>query len=425
LFRQTFSYFCFLYYNLHIPLSPRQVTGASRGIGRAFAVELARWDIPVILVARDSEKLKQLSNELQQCYGIPCCAIQADLTKPGASERLHAATQSMGLYVDILINNAGLSSSGEFVDTDMDTLDNLMDLNIRSLTHLSRLYGQHMSRRKRGRILIVSSVTGAFPGVPGSAIYAATKSFQRAFSTSIAKELERHGVGVTCLTPGAVKGTHFATRGGMDDALCWKYPFYSVTAPQVASRGVRALLKGDTEVIPGLANRIWLRILQPLLPSRVSLLVAETSWKPLHITMPWSNKPVISVPESVSDEPLQTKFQRLCPTFISIYPSNWTYIEQETPSRESPRDSDVVVDLHPLLQSDSQVEAEPLRDSDAIPQSEPQPIVEPQPKATNDQSSSSQPQHYGRIVDDESTRFYRNQGDLEWEEDYFRHRPFP
>jgi short-subunit dehydrogenase len=263
-----------------------QVTGGSRGIGRAFAVELARWDIPVILVARDSTKLQELSKELRQCYGIPCCAIEVDLTAPGASERLHSATKAAGLDVDILINNAGVSSSGDFVNTPWEMIQNVMDLNTRSATHLCHLYGKDMQQRGRGRILMVSSLTGAFPGVPGSAVYAATKAYQRGFSCSLGKELERYGVGVTCLTPGAVKGTNFAQRGGMDNALCWKYPFYPTTAPQVVSRGVRAMLRGDPEVIPGLLNRVWLRVLQPLLPSRVSMLVAETSWKPLELSWP-------------------------------------------------------------------------------------------------------------------------------------------
>jgi len=247
---------------------------------------LARWEIPLVLVARDIERLKQLATEIKQCYGVPCCIVQADLAKPGVEVSIHRATQEAGIDVDILVNNAGRSYCSDLVDTDLDVLDSVMQLNSRVVTSLARLYGKDMKDRRRGRILFVSSVTGAFPGVPGSAVYAATKAYQNSLATSLAKELEPHGVGVTCLMPGAVRGTDFGRESNMQNALCWKYPFYSRTTQEVASRGVRALLLGDTEVIPGLLNRLWLKICQPMLPQRISTIVAEVSWNPIHFSIP-------------------------------------------------------------------------------------------------------------------------------------------
>ncbi len=269
--------FCF-YYSF-------QVTGASRGIGRAIAVELARWEIPLVLVARDLEKLKLLAIELGQCYGVPCCVLQADLTKPGIENSIHCATQRAGINVEILVNNAGLAYCGGLVDTELGLLENVMQLNAHAVTCLTRLYGKEMKDRRRGRILFVSSVTGAFPGVPGSAVYAASKAYQRSLATSLAKELEPHGVGVTHMLPGAVHGTQFGQESNIQQALCWKYPFYSRTSQEVASRGVRALLSGDTEVIPGFINRLWLKVFQPMLPQRISTMVAEISWSPFHFNI--------------------------------------------------------------------------------------------------------------------------------------------
>ncbi len=233
-------------------------------------------------MARDVDKLKLLATELGQCYGVPCCVLEADLTKPGVEHRIHRATEEAGIKVDILVNNAGLAYCGELVETESSVLENVMRLNAHVVTCLTRLYGKGMKERRRGRILFVSSVTGAFPGVPGSAVYAASKSYQRSLATSLAKELEPYGVGVTYILPGAVRGTQFGQESNIQNALCWKYPFYSRSSQEVASRGIRALLCGDTEVIPGLINRLWLKVLQPMLPQRISTMVAEVSWSPFH-----------------------------------------------------------------------------------------------------------------------------------------------
>jgi short-subunit dehydrogenase len=208
--------------------------------------------------------------------------LEADLTKPGVENRIHRTTEEAGIKVDFLVNNAGLAYCGELVETESSVLENVMRLNAHVVTSLTRLYGKGMKERRRGRILFVSSVTGAFPGVPGSAVYAASKSYQRSLATSLAKELEPYGVGVTHILPGAVRGTEFGQESNIQNALCWKYPFYSRSSQEVASRGIRALLCGDTEVIPGFLNRLWLKVLQPMLPQRISIMVAEVSWSPFH-----------------------------------------------------------------------------------------------------------------------------------------------
>jgi uncharacterized protein len=256
------------------------VTGASRGIGRALAVQLARWEIPLILVARDADRLTALAYDLEACYGVQCCVLPADLSVPGTAEMIHRATSDAGLKVDILVNNAGCSMQGLSVDHPMTELNNMIQLNALSVSSLSHLYGRDMKERQRGRILMVSSVCGAIAGLPTVAVYSATKAFENTLALSMAQELESYGVGVTCLLPGAVRETAFRYQSGPSEALCWKIPFYPITPYQVARAGIRALLRGDTECTPGWQNRVFLKVLKPALPQRLHNILAETAWSP-------------------------------------------------------------------------------------------------------------------------------------------------
>ena len=263
------------------PLGYALITGASRGIGRALAVELARWEIPLILVARDEERLVRLATDLERCYGVKCCVLPVDLSKPGAAEKVYKATTAAGLQVDVLVNNAGLSSSGEFVDMEEQNLQHILQVNAMAVASLSHSYGSDMKKRRRGRILIVSSIVGVSYAGPTVAAYAATKAFEKVLGLSMAKELEVYGVGVTCLMPGAVGDSSFRRSSGSTDAICWKIPFYVKSCESVADQGVRALLLGDLEVIPGWQNRAFAKILLPILPQRGITLITETAWNPL------------------------------------------------------------------------------------------------------------------------------------------------
>lgn len=159
------------------------VTGASSGIGRAISVELARYHIPLILVARDISKLKSVANDIERHYNVKVKILQADLSTPDCAKRIYDATK--GLNVDILVNNAGVCTHGDFVDGDSVDVMNMMSVNIGAVTHLSHLYGRDMKERRRGRILIVSSLSGALPGNPNVAVYAATKAYEKSFASSL------------------------------------------------------------------------------------------------------------------------------------------------------------------------------------------------------------------------------------------------
>ncbi|KAL3797435.1 hypothetical protein ACHAW5_004454 [Stephanodiscus triporus] len=215
------------------------VTGASSGLGRAISVELARYRIPLILVARDLSRLKALADDIEKHYDVTVRIIQADLSTPDCARRIHDATTSAGLNVDILVNNAGVCAHGDFVDGDDVNMAQMVSVNVGAVTQLSRLYGREMKERRRGRILMVSSMSGVLPGNPGVSVYAATKAYEKSLASSLGREMERYGVGVTCLLPGAVKDTAFAKRSDVEDAACFNFPGYAKTSEYVAGEGVK------------------------------------------------------------------------------------------------------------------------------------------------------------------------------------------
>lgn len=159
----------------------------------------------------------------------------------------------------------------------------MIQLNVMTASILTQLYGKDMKDRRRGRILMVSSICGAVAGIPSVAVYAATKAYEKTLSISIAKELEKYGVGVTCLLPGAISDTNFRGNSNAHDALCWNIPFYPRPPHEVASAGVRAMLRGDTEVMPGWMNRAFIKVMMPVFPQRLHNWVAEIMWNPLQL----------------------------------------------------------------------------------------------------------------------------------------------
>lgn len=146
---------------------------------------------------------------------------------------------------------------------------------------------------------MISSVCGAVGGIANVAVYSATKAFENSFGISIGKELEPYGVGVTCMMPGAVHGTEFRSVSQSQEALCWKLPFYSKSAQFVADCGVRAMLRGETEVTPGLMKRVFVKLMKPILPQRLHNLAAEIAWSPLKPPFgrkPETIKPKLAIP---------------------------------------------------------------------------------------------------------------------------------
>ena len=264
------------------------VTGASRGIGRAVAISLARRNIPVVLVARDEKKLKTLSELIEECYGVNTLVIPCDLGSEHAVQNILNALTKAKIDIDILINNAGVGETREVVDMSKERIEQLCRINVLGTTKLTHAFASIMKKKRRGRIAIMSSITGIMPGVPTSAVYAATKSYQRSFAASLGAELEAFGVGVSCIMPGAVKETRFAHEANMADAVIFAVPFCCLTPDVVGESTVVATLSGRRELVVGWFNILAGRVINIVLHPRLVLMICKLTFNP----MPYRSKKI-------------------------------------------------------------------------------------------------------------------------------------
>ena len=227
------------------------ITGASGGIGYELAKLFARDGHNLVLVARSADKLGQVATELR-VRGVTVKTIALDLAAPPAPKFLFDQLQREGVVVDILVNNAGYGVYGDFAQMPEPEILGQLDLNIRALTELTRLFLPLMLARRSGRIMNVASTAGFQPG-PLMAVYYATKAYVISFSEAIANELRNSGVTVTCFCPGATH-TGFAARAGVEKSRLFKVG--AMSAQKVALDGYRAVMEGRTLAISGTRN--WL-----------------------------------------------------------------------------------------------------------------------------------------------------------------------
>lgn len=244
------------------------ITGASSGIGMEFARLLAADGHDLILVARRTERLDRLAAELKAAHAIAVSVLPKDLAQPMAAEQLWEAIRDGGHVVDVLINNAGVATSGAFAETDPRATETMLQLNVIALTALTRCVLPAMLQRRRGTILNVASLAGFQPGGPGMAAYYASKSYVLAFSRALARELRGSGVTVTALCPGPTHTEFEAVSGaGRLRMFRWLPP---MAASEVAVAGLRAMRAGRVTAIPGLLNKL-LAFGGELPPRRIAL----------------------------------------------------------------------------------------------------------------------------------------------------------
>lgn len=227
------------------------ITGASSGIGLAFAEIFARDGWRPILVARSAERLTEIAADLKGRYGVDAIAIPVDLAQAGASERLFDEVERRGLAVEALVNNAGFATYGLFFELPLEDERQELQLNVVALTELTKLFMRPMLIRKRGRILNVAS-TAAFQPGPLMAVYYASKAYVLSFSEALSEELRGSGVTVTCLAPGATE-SGFSDRARAQESMLFKGRRLP-TSMEVALAGYRAMLAGRRLVIPGAFN---------------------------------------------------------------------------------------------------------------------------------------------------------------------------
>ena len=225
------------------------ITGASSGIGEAFARALAARGHNLLLVARSEDKLMTLCSELGRIRSIHCQYVAIDLAKPESPARLFEETQKRELEIDLLVNNAGFGSLGDFATHDLDRELNMIDLNVHSLVEMTHRFLQPMRARKSGAIINVASTAG-FQPVPYMATYSATKAFVLSFSEALWEENREHGIKVMALCPGVTE-TGFFEASQMNQ----KPPArVSQTAEEVVETALRALARGKSHVISGWTN---------------------------------------------------------------------------------------------------------------------------------------------------------------------------
>jgi short-subunit dehydrogenase len=224
------------------------ITGASLGIGAAFARKLAGRGRNVFLVSRSEDKLIALCNELGRQTSIRAQYMALDLLEPDAPLRLFEEVKKRDLEIEMLVNNAGFGSMGDFVKLDLNRELEMIRLNVTSVVELTHRFLIPMRERKQGAIINVASTAG-FQAVPYMATYAATKAFVLSFSEALWDENRAHGIHVMALCPGVTE-TNFFEAAGID-----RPPMRTVQTPEeVVETALRGLARKKTVVISGWTN---------------------------------------------------------------------------------------------------------------------------------------------------------------------------
>jgi hypothetical protein len=233
-------------------VSTALVTGASAGIGRAFAEQLASRGDDIVVVARDAARLDALALELQERHGVRTEVLVADLVSGAGRASVEARLADLDHPIDLLVNNAGFGTYGPFAAAAVDEETDEIELNVVAVVRLTHAALVGMKARRRGAILNISSLAGYQPG-PSSATYAATKAFVNSFTHSVHEEARRAGVHVMLVCPGYTH-TEFHERAGLGPSnlpeLVWQ------TADEVVSTALRDLDRHRSVSVPGWINKV-------------------------------------------------------------------------------------------------------------------------------------------------------------------------
>lgn len=253
------------------------ITGASSGIGKDLCHIHAEKGGDLVVIARREEKLNKLKETLESEYGIEVKVMPRDLTGNDVCEQIYEELNEEGIQVDYLINNAGFGGHGYFYEQDPEFQQKMIDLNIKALTKLSRLFLPGMVERDKGRILQVASTAGLVPG-PLQAVYFATKSYVLSLSQAMAEEVSDTNVTVTALCPGATE-TEFIERADLQNTQMIESGMES--SRSVAEKGYRAMQKGRLIEITDFKLKVTLDWAVPLLPRKMVLKSARKTQEKL------------------------------------------------------------------------------------------------------------------------------------------------
>lgn len=250
------------------------ITGASSGIGKELAFVFAENKYRPVLVARRKSMLKLIAGDIKKTLFIDPIVIGMDLSKQDSAEQLMEIIHQQNLYIDVLVNNAGFGDFSPFHQEDISRIDDMMNLNMLTLTKLSRLIAPQMVENGFGHILNIAS-TAAFQAVPNFAVYAATKAYVLSFSEALAYELKPLGVHVTTVCPGATQ-SEFQEKAKMKNAD--KMFDGAPLSFMVAEFAFEALMKRETLAIHGSKNR-FLTFMLRFSPRKLAVKVAAKMMK--------------------------------------------------------------------------------------------------------------------------------------------------
>ncbi len=235
------------------------ITGASSGIGKAFAEELAQRKNDLVLVARSEAKLNHIARQLQEDFAIKAEVIVQDLTLPQAGKTVLDRVKERGLVIDLLINNAGFGDYGAFVDRSVSKQLEMIQLNITALVELTGLFLPEMKQRGRGSIINISSIAG-FQPLPYMSIYAATKAFVLNFTEALWAENKDSGVNILALCPGPTE-SRFFKEAEFPESFGGANANSLTPAEDVVKEALKALETNQSTVVTGgISNKLLVNV---------------------------------------------------------------------------------------------------------------------------------------------------------------------
>ncbi|MBD2356474.1 SDR family oxidoreductase [Tolypothrix sp. FACHB-123] len=257
-------------------MSTALITGASSGIGKAFAQQLAAQNTNLVLVARSQEKLYQITKELQENYQIHIEVIVKDLTEPHAAQAVFDIIQAKELTIDLLINNAGFGDYGDFASSDGEKQVKIVQLNILALVDLTHKFLPLMRQRQSGSIINVSSIT-AFQPMPYLSVYAASKAFIVSFSQALWAENRPYGIRVIVTCPGPIE-TNFFAQANFPPRLAGSSE-QMFTSEEVVQQTLKALGNSQPAVVIGDVKTQIRTLLARIVPRKILLNMLARSFK--------------------------------------------------------------------------------------------------------------------------------------------------
>lgn len=230
------------------------ITGASKGIGKSIAIELAKRQYNLVLVARSENLLNEVKKEIKSSYKVEVEILDLDLSENGSASKLLAFCETKNLKVSVLVNNAGYGLSGKIDKHAIEANSNMIQLNVLSLTQITQTFLPILEKNAPAYILNVAS-TASYQAIPGLAIYSATKAYVLSFSRALYHELKSRNISVTALSPGPT-ATDFSDRAQIGEKGLKAAEKVNMTAEEVAKIGVDALFDKKPEVVTGILNKI-------------------------------------------------------------------------------------------------------------------------------------------------------------------------